>query len=231
MSTNALGQQKKKDTQREVSELIQIAETYYPLNDEYINGFPYAVPDSRIEGSPYFGSGEWLPGSLYVHGREYREVFLKYDLIIDGLVIKAKTEQNIDRILLVNRSQIDSFSTDGFVFVNSDRLLANSKFSTYYEKIVEGNLSVYKRYTKRYIDSYSGSNLLGKYSATRSNLFLFDGKQMINIDNRKTFLGYFTKIQQDLLKEYLKNKRVNYRNITRQQLAELMAFCNNHFSE
>ncbi|HSO88343.1 MAG TPA: hypothetical protein VLQ91_17455 [Draconibacterium sp.] len=210
---------------QEITELYKLSETYYSINDEYINGFIYPVPNFRIPGDPYLNNTEWNEGTLFINGKTYSHLFIKYDLIIDEVIIKVKTEQNIERLLAVNKSQIDSFIIHSSLFLNSDNLNPDNTKNAYYEKVFGGQPAVYKQYEKRFIDSYSNSSPLGKFSSQKSNTYLFDDNDLTNINNKKSFLECFEKTEQEKIKKFLKVNKINYNKISKAQLVELMKYC------
>jgi len=212
------------ESRSKIAELHKIVENIYPINDEYINGFIYPISNTRINGDPYFNSPELIEGTLFINKKAYSNKLIKYDLIIDELIIKTKTEQDIERLLILNKSQLDSFLIGTDIFVNSRILFPEEKSNTFYQKIHQGNLSVYKHYEKRFIDTYTSSSPFGKYSDQKSTLYLFNDKQLININQKKMFLNSFEKNNQALIRKYIKLKKIKYKNISRSQLIDLIEY-------
>ncbi|HRX12499.1 MAG TPA: hypothetical protein P5210_12655, partial [Draconibacterium sp.] len=215
----------------ELTKLFNLAESSYPINDEYINGFIYPVPKVRILGDPYFNTKEWVEGSLFINGRTYSGIFMKYDLIIDELIIKVKTELNIERLLAINKSQVDSFKIGSSLFVNSGILFENENRNTYYEKIYRGKLSVYRQFQKTFIEMYNSSSPEGKFSAQKSNIYILQNNEFTNINSAKSFFACFDKPEQEKIRRYLKSKNITYKKMTDSQMIDLMDFCNTNISQ
>ena len=228
---NLLAQQTTTNSSGELTKLFNLAESSYPINDEYINGFIYPVPKVRILGNPYFNTKEWVEGSLFINGRTYSGIFMKYDLIIDELIIKVKTELNIERLLAINKSQVDSFKIGSSLFVNSGILFENENRNTYYEKIYKGKLSVYRQFQKTFIEMYNSSSPEGKFSAQKSNIYILQNNEFTNINSAKSFFACFDKPEQEKIRRYLKSKNITYKKMTDSQMIDLMNFCNTNISQ
>ena len=213
------------NSQQAIAELYRVGERYYSLNDEFINGFVYPVPNTRILGDPYLNKTEWSEGILFINRKSYSQLSVKYDLIIDDLIIKVKTDQNMERLIAVNKSQIDSFIIHTSLFLNSRILFPDKIQNTFYEKISDGKLAVYNHYEKNFIDLYSSSSPFGKFSSQKSNTYLFDNNELIYINNKKSFLDCFKKSEQEKIRKYLKVNKINYNKISSSQMAELISYC------
>ncbi len=223
---NLLAQQTVSNSSNQIAVLYNLAESRYPINDEYINGFIYPVPKIRILGDPYYNSQDWREGTLFINGKTYSGIFMKYDIIIDELIIKVKTELNIERLLAINKSQVDSFKIGFSLFVNSRNLFPNENKNTYYEKIYQGRLSLYRQFQKTFIEMYNSSSPEGKFSTQKSNTYIFDNQKLTSVNNEKSFLSCFEKNEQDRIKKYLKSNSISYKKMSVPQMIDLMDFCN-----
>ncbi len=219
------------DLKSVINELYNISKTLYPANDEYVNGFLYPVSNSRIIGDPYFETTDWFEATLFINNRYYPQISIKYNLIVDEIIIKTKTEQKIERIIVINKSQVDSFKIGSLVFVNSRNLFPDEEKNTFYEKIYQGKLSVFRHYYKRFIDTYNSTSPFGKYSAQKYNMYLFDNDNLIEINNKKSFLNNFEKPDHVLINKYLKSNKIKYKKISASQVTDLMKYCEKFTSD
>ncbi len=208
----------------EIEKLYVLSEQKYPLNDEFMNGCIYPLPNFRILGDPYFNGNEWISATLFINGKAYPEISLKYDIIIDELIIKSKQEDKLERLIAINKSQVDSFQIDSHFFVNSKNLFPGEKENTYYQRVYKGKYSAYKKYQKSFIDMYSNSAPAGKFSSQKSSTFLFNGETLTGIRNTKSFLDCFEKTSHAELKRFIKSNDISFKNISDSELAELMKF-------
>lgn len=228
--SNLLAQQTNNNSLKEITELYKIAESRYPINDEYINGFIYPVPKIRILGDPYFNSMDWSTGTLFINGKTYSNIFMRYDIIIDELIIKVKTELSVERLIAINKSQVDSFLIGSSLFVNSRNLFPDENKNTYYEKIYQGRLSLYRQFQKTFIEMYNSSSPEGKFSTQKSYSYIFSNQKLTGVNNTKSFFACFHKVEHDKIKKFLKSRNISYKKMTVPQMIDLMDFCNSNIS-
>lgn len=227
---NLIAQQTSNNTLKEITELYKFAENNYPINDEYINGFIYPVPKIGIPGDPYYNSMDWSAGTLFINGKTYSSIFMKYDIIIDELIIKVKTELSVERLIAINKSQVDSFLIGSVLFVNSRNLFPNENKNTYYEKIYQGKLSLYRQFQKTFIEMYNSSSPNGKFSTQKSFSYIFSNQKLTAVNNTKSFFACFEKAEHDKIRKFLKSENISYKKMTVPQMIDLMDFCNSNIS-
>lgn len=224
LAQNSVAQWNSHQPTSDLAELISISQSYYGANDELINGFIHPLPDPGIQGHPYL-LDEWEEGTLFIKGNTFQGIPVKYDLVLDEIIIKVKTENNIERLISINKQQIDSLHFNNSFYVNSKILFQDDTNSAFYELIFTGSLSLEKKYEKRFIGMYSSSAPRGKYSDVKTSTFLFDGEQLTPVDSKNSFLKYFDKNDQKRIKSFFRQNKMNYRKATPAQLVELMDFC------
>ncbi|HRW62346.1 MAG TPA: hypothetical protein P5132_02605 [Bacteroidales bacterium] len=213
----------------DLAKLYKTAESIYTLNDELINGHMYPIRDTRIQGNPYLHDDFWKTGTVFIHNRQYPNVLVRYNLVIDELILKANINDSTERIISINKNQVDSFRIHNSLFVNTSVLSQNKKQNTgtYYELIYNNNaVFVVKKYEKRFIDMYNNITPYGKYSSLKSDIFLIDNDKSVNINKMRSLLNHFDKKFHKSIKEFIRNKHIDYRNISNTQLKELIEFCN-----
>lgn len=227
---NLSAQQTITNSPKEITDLYNLAESSYPINDEYINGFIYPVPKIRILGDPYFNGLDWSSGTLFINGKTYPGIFMRYDIIIDELIIKVKNELGVERLIAINKSQVDSFKIASSLFVNSENLFPNENQNTYFEKIYQGRLSLYRKFQKTFIEMYNSSSPEGKFSSQKSNSYIFFNQKLTEVNNTKSFFSCFDKVEHDKIRKFLKSNKINYKKMTVPQMIDLMDFCNSNIS-
>ncbi len=219
-----------KSTQDRFVALLNLIEEKYPVNDEFINGTVYPLPNGKIPGNPYLNDDLWHSATLFINNMAFPGELVKYDLIIDELIIKTKIDDNIERLITINKSQVDSFYLGSSCFVNSRNLFPEEKKNTYCEKVFRGRFSVYKLYQKTFIDMYTSSTPFGKFSDQKSNTYLFNNNKLTNINSFKSFLAIFEKPEHEKIRKFLKSNNINYKKISNAQMVELMVFCSTFIS-
>lgn len=204
--------------------LIPYSQNYYGINDELVNGFVYALPDPMIGGHPYLNEN-WVKGKLYIHGKVFQNIPVKYDLVQDEMIIKVKNIQNAERIISISKKQVDSLILNNALFVNSRILTDENSGPSFYELIYPGKLSLVRKYEKRFIGLYNSSTPRGKFSDLNSGIFLFNGEKLVSVDKKKSFIRFFGKSRKKDIILFLRRQNINFRKATSSQLIDLMNFC------
>jgi hypothetical protein len=214
----------------ELDSLIFFSQNYYGINDELVNGFVYALPDPMIEGHPYLNEN-WVEGKLFIHGKVFQNIPVKYDLVQDEMVIKVKNTENTERIIAMSKKQVDSLVLNNALFVNSRILTEENSGPSFYEVVFPGQLSLVKKYEKRFIGLYNSSTPRGKFSDLNSGIMLFNGKQFVPVDSKKSFIRYFGDSRKKEITHYFRENKINYRKATSAQLVDLMQFCTQNLQQ
>ncbi len=208
------------------NELISIIDSsleYYGLDDQIINGFVYPVPDSRIKGNPY-KIDQWREACLFINKTKYVNRYIKYDITRDDIILKAKVDNGVERLIEMNKFQVDSFFVDNSLFINSRHLLDNPT-NLFLEQVFQGKISLYKHYSKVFIREYSELAPYGRYSDLRTNIFLFDGDQLIKVNKKTSFLRFFEIEQQKEIKSFIRKNKIKLKNASNKEIISLMEFC------
>ena len=178
----------------------------------------------KLTGQPFFLKPEMMPGTANYNDREFANVRLQYDLVLDQVVLSQPG--NPLRLRFIDE-KVRTFSVDGHRFV---RLVADSANADiirtgYYELLADGPVQVlakrsktmYEHLNKPYIDvSFTETNRLymqkgGRYYAVRSK----GGALRLFADHSKE------------LQQYLKEHRLGFGKAAREaSVVELARYYN-----
>lgn len=223
-SLTAYGQNSK--SKESVQELLRYSQNYYGIDDELVNGCVYQMHDYRIQGSPYLFENVWSNGTIFIKGREYSNLLLKYDVLNDALVLNTQINE-YNRLLSINKSQIDSFLIENRLFVSSRILFNNQKEVTFLEKINTNSYSLLVEYKKVYLKTYNNLTPYGRFSSLKKNVILFHNGIITNANNTSSFIkGFEDKIDKKKVKNYMKQNGIKYSDASSRELKELITYCN-----
>lgn len=226
VSFNLYSQQNNKLNDDELLKVYNDFEKYYSIDDEVVNGCPYIYSSKKIAGTPFLYNDRWNNAIIYINNKTYTNFKLKYDLVKDLVVIKIKYKGNNEQIISLNKHKIDSFNINSVLFVNSKILLPNKSTITFYEKIYEGNVSMYRSYGRRFINLYDEMTPNGKFSQIKTNLFLFKHKTFYKVNSSRSFIKYFDKKYRKEIKLYLYKNNLKIKTASQDKLRGLMFYCN-----
>lgn len=223
-SLTAYGQNSK--SKESVQELLRYSQNYYGIDDELVNGCVYQMHDYRIQGSPYLFENVWSNGTIFIKGREYSNLLLKYDVLNDALVLNTQINE-YNRLLSINKSQIDSFLIENRLFVSSRILFNNQKEVTFLEKINTNSYSLLVEYKKVYLKTYNNLTPYGRFSSLKKNVILFHNGIITNANNTSSFIkGFEDNIDKKKVKNYMKQNGIKYSDASSRELKELITYCN-----
>lgn len=209
-----------------VGELVKISNDYYGIDDELINGCVYQMPDYRIMGSPYLFNESWSNGVVFINGKKYSDLLLKYDILNEVVVLNTQIN-NYNRLLSVNKSQIDSFYIENRLFVNSRVLFQNHDDQLFYEQITNQDYRLLIKYKKVFLKTYNNLSPYGRFSSLKKDVSLFHNGTLQNANNLNSFIKAFNdKIDKKKVKTYLKQNGFNYSTATSNELKEIITYCN-----
>ncbi|NOQ24114.1 MAG: hypothetical protein GQ564_02030 [Bacteroidales bacterium] len=223
---NLNAQEKYKQSSLEVIKLINESQNVYSANDELINGCVYPLPNSRRQGDPYL-KDQWTEASIYIKNNKYTKLFIKFDLVLGDVILKAELNDGVIKLVNLNKFQVDSFLIGNTLFVNSNNLSIDKKKITYLEQIYKGRYSLYKEYKKIFIKEYNNITPYGKYSSLKTDLYFIENDTPVNVDRKSSFLKNFGTERQNEIKSFMKKNKIKYSKASNQELIKLMIFCTN----
>lgn len=207
------------------SQLFAIAESALGPDDELVNGTVYAAPARGIGGDPFLNGPDWQPGDVFIHGKAFSGQEIRYDVIAGDIILKTPERDNVQHIMKLNRSQVDSFRIGNLLFVNDIHYFDGGSNQSFYEQVYAGEVWVMRRYRKRFIDSYTSTYPMGKFSDLRSDLYFMRDDNMVNINGAGSFLKLFDNDQRKEIRHFMARRHIRYKKASSVEMREVMEFC------
>lgn len=208
-------------------QIRQMTEAIYATDDELINGTIYAVPNPAIFGDPYLNGPEWQQGELFIHGRNFPDQQLKYDLVMEEIILSAPAMDDSRQIMMLNKSQIDSFRIGPELFVHSRTIFPETEEQQFYGKVFTGKLPLFRKYRKTFINSYNSTTPVGKFSGLKSDLLMLEHGQLKAIPNPSSFLGLFPAPMKNQIRKYMRDHRIKLNKATSREITAIFEYSTN----
>ena len=205
-------------------EILQITEKKYGSDDLLINGVKFHAEKIKAKGSPNFDWNESIDTRLFVKGRPYFNVSLKYDLVKDKLILSKVLEDGYKRQLVLNSTFVDSFYLGNHAFINFYNQNEIPHQFEYFEKIYAGKKLFLKKYRKKFITVYNNWYPDGKYSSQQYTYYIHYRGSLAKVNSKKAFLSVYDSYRKEIRKFMRKNK-IKYKSATKEELIKLMTFC------
>lgn len=192
-------------------------------------GGPFKNNYGNIEGSPFFIE-HYCPANLKLNkGTEYQNILTKLDLYTHEIIVIDKDNKEIivAEGLVVNVSLTDT--AGGIPHMDNFRcgypaIDKNNSFN-YYQVLSDGRLQLLKHIRKEIVvEKNIQSGEMRKEFVSREEYYTFSSGEIKKLKRDKEHIEELMKDQQQKIKEYLKNKKMNYRNTG--MLTDLFNFFN-----
>lgn len=186
-----------------------------------INGVQYAFLYSDVEGHPFFGEDKFHKGSLVLNKKEYQEVYLKYDLYNQNLILQFELYSGGKDQILLKKKNIEEFRIDGKLF---RKYSFPEKGTRYYQVVSKGDIFCLY-FWKKHLDhstlnsTYHFTKQTKKsYLVKNNKAYIFRGRRKF----RKIFPGEYSR---DIRKYFRKND-IRIRREPDGRMQDLLEFCN-----
>jgi len=185
-----------------------------------INGVKYLYLYSDIEGHPFFGEDQFYKGSLVIANREYQDVYLKYEIYNQNIILQySPFSGGTDQILLKNED-IHEFKIDGKLF----RKYSFSETGTrFYQVVTSGK--TYCLYYWEKILNYSTLSAFN-FSNQKKESFLVKNGKPYSFRNRRKFRKLFPVQYQKEIKQFIRKNKIRLKNESDSNIRHLLEFCN-----
>ncbi len=191
-----------------------------------VNGRIYRKFKPNAQSDPFLFSTNWHPAVVYVKGQTFPNRQVKYDIYQDALILRIQNATaNYDQIRL-NGSFVDSFLMAGnHMFIHNRNLGFSELDVEYVERIAAGNISMIRIYEKSFIEIYNNFTPQGSYGDTNSKEYLVQNGKLANVSKKRLYLRAFSDNKQ-AIRKYMRTNNIVYRKATKNQLINLMNYCN-----
>ena len=99
-----------------LNELKSDFEIAYGLDENLINGFRYRDKYPDAEGHPFWGDNQFFEGAIVINDKEYNNVFLKYDIAGQNIILQYRNSVNGIEQIQLNNYDIKEFEIRGKLF-------------------------------------------------------------------------------------------------------------------
>ncbi len=158
----------------------------------------------RVKGDQFLFKSDFMPGSVTIHGKEFNNIQVKYDIYTDELL--TFTDHGI--IIQLNKEMIDLFNMKYndrvYYFKRMDGDSLNS-LSGYVNILYDGPSSFYIKYRKEIL-TLAVENKYDLFNEIDKIYLQKDGKILL-INSKKEFLGLL-KDQKQQVHSFIKTNKI-----------------------
>ena len=208
-------------TAEKTTRIGEIYDSLFQLDLRLVNGRVHTAKYPSGIGHPFFLTGEPVPGTICMDGREYKHSYIRYDLLNDGLQIFHFIKSG-PQIIDLNKKNIEAFSIEGHHFINMTgvNVQGTSPEEGFFEEKYKGPYSYLIRRKKLYLDNITGSR--GGYEEYTYR-YLYTPRGLFRITNRRSLLKPFME-NQEKIKEYIRKSQLTVKLATDEQIINLIKY-------
>ena len=175
-----------------------------------------------LEGHAYLDGPGWYVGSVTYDGIEYRNIYLKYDLVKNLVVVLRPDKQT--KVSLHNRL-VSRFTLSGKNFV---RLQAvdhrGDSLHSFYEIVESGAITLLAKTEKTITDKIKGLQIVRPVSE-KTFFHVYQEGTYYPVRNMASFLELVPQQRKEMQQE-LRRQKIKYRSNPRRALAAMVAHYN-----
>lgn len=185
-----------------------------------INGIKYLYLYSNVDGHPFFAENQFYSGSLVMADKEYQNVYLKYDLYNQNMILQySHFIGGTDQILLQNEF-IHEFKIDGTLFRKYSFPETGTKF---YQVVTSGKI-----YCLYYWGKDLNYSTLSFYNFTpqKKVSYIVKNGNPYRFKSKKQFRRLFPVQHQKEIKQFIRKNKIRLKNESDGNMRRLLVFCN-----
>ncbi len=208
--------------EKTISELDAYFREKYGPDQSLVKGVRYYNEHLKYEGHKFFGEDRFTKGSLDLENREFTNVYLKYNLYEQQIILKYSYSDKVYNEIIISNTLIREFELDGRVF----RKCKLTDTDTLFFQVLEAaGMTCYYHWTKTFSNTITDRYSLGEFSSQERKSYLLWQSTLHPFKGARSFSRIFPEYRSEILK-YIRKKNINVRKATDADMINLMKQCN-----
>lgn len=209
---------------QDLEHAFELAQKEYGLDQVLVNGQYFEDIYRNDLGHPFYLSNSFNEGEFTLHGKEFSNLELMYNVFDQNLVVLLKNSQTNGLAFLPPIEFVSEFEIAGNRFIKYNFTNAEP---TFYQVLYSGeSLKHLFHYSKIRYDSYHNVNFKAhKYTETKRISYLAKGDKAYKYTSKGSFLKLFPKENKKEIATYLKRHKIHVIKSPIHEIVELYKFC------
>ena len=171
----------------------------------------------------YFFSVDWQKGNVLYGDIYYENILMKYDMVKDQLIVKAKESEGQPITLFSPRVKQFSFLDSKFIRV--DNATAGSFLQAgFYRQLTHGKVTALARATKTISEKITDNKVARKFEEKIKYYTLKDSRYSL-IENKNNLLSILKERKKEL-QGFIKENKLNFRKDMENAIVSVVEFYN-----
>lgn len=187
------------------------------------NGTIHISYSSEIEGIAYFFSVDWQKGNVLYGDIYYENILMKYDMVKDQLIVKAKESEG--QAITLFSPRVKQFSFLDSKFIRVDNATAGSFLQAgFYRQLTHGKVTALARATKTISEKITDNKVARKFEEKIKYYTLKDSRYSL-IENKNNLLSILKERKKEL-QGFIKENKLNFRKDMENAIVSVVEFYN-----
>lgn len=178
-------------------------------------------------GHQYFKEASWLKGDITYRGEHYSNIFMKYDVNKDIILVRHRSKKPREILLELHADEISQFNILGHHFQRlkfPDEVQHNLKPGFYDIMFTGDQLSLISKRYKTKEDNLEGGIVRQEFES-KDKFYLEFNHQYYKVKRAKHFFKLFKPNKKEI-KNFLKENHIRRRETAERALIMITSFCN-----
>ena len=205
-------------------EINQGFDKVYGLDPHLYNGkiYNYFV-EINTRGNQFLSGNEFIVGSVRIKGVTYPDVLLNYDIFNQQVLLKSQNSLYSNSIIALSQGWLEGFSLGSANFEIISFRDTSQKICQ-----VSGNsdIRILTCWRKEHKIEYYYTTPIYVFSLPEKEMYLQIGPDIKHFSNNRSYISCFGRTAQAVLKNYMRQHKVNVKKADADKLRALTLFCN-----
>ena len=195
----------------------------YGLDPLLHNGRTYSFSLSYgTIGHPFLNTQNYESGYVVIRDNKFEDILLNYDIYNQELILKYKDIHGAFNFIKLSKAWLRKFCLHDNAFVLIEAEDGQKRF---FQVIGQDGLKVLYQWQKKMSLSMQTGSKNYQFSEPEKIMYLFSDKEFYRFKNNKSFIAYFLPSQQDSVKKYLVQNKINVKKASDEKMLNLITFC------
>ncbi len=213
--------------QPSITDYLAECERKYGRDADLVNGEKYFYPYRQAQGDPFFFP-ETREAVITIHGKEFNNQLLRYDVFNQKLVLDFKDVYGFASSLVLRNEWVESFAFDGYYFV---KMKGPEGEPVFFQQLTDGTLTCVYKWSKNYLLNLNSGVQSYYFTEPVKESFLIRDGHFYAYRNNRTFLKAFDPVIQKTIKQFIRQAKLKVNRADNSQIRHLVEYCNSLIRE
>lgn len=205
-----------------IEELTKLVAESYGPDQHLINGAEYFNLHIRSEGHKFLDEDEYNRGRVVIDNRVYKDVFLKYDIYNQQVLLLIEHPSGGNKQIILNNLRIDEFEINGRIF---QKYTFPGTGTLFYQVIGNDEMACLYHFKKQEIPRTIDQYTLSEFTDVQKKSYLHWQSELHAFKGNRSFVWIFPDHQAQI-KAFIRQNKFRVRNLNDSQMQRLISYCN-----